>query len=217
MSAVSDPIRQDPTALTTSQLQRELGSMEKVFQGELRALRELVEGVVKAHDVFRQDLVRVPTAVDKAVGQLKELHEKWFLEKFDAVEGQFIERDTRTEQLARAGELALTAALSAAKEAVEKQNTASALAIAKAETGTAKQIDQLAQLFQTSIGALDGKFNDLKERVLLIEGRTVGQTAEKTTTQTNQQMSQGFLFSMIAAGVGIAGLLTTLFVLVGGK
>jgi len=171
---VDDIVRQDPSALTTSQLQRELATLEQIMAGKLDALEARVDAQKEAQALFHQDLTRVPTAVDRAVNQLKELHEKWFLEKFDSVQVQFKEREIRSDQMTRESKIALDAALASQKEAVSEQNRASALAIAKSETAIAKQLEQLMTLVYSTTGALDSKIGDLKDRVGLIEGRGSG-------------------------------------------
>jgi len=80
-----------------------------------------------------------------------------------------------------------------------------------------KSIDQLTTLFQTAIGAMGEQFGDLKGRVLLIEGRTVGMTAAQQTQQvqhTTQQASSSYLIAVIGLVVGtiiaMAGILLPL-------
>lgn len=99
------------------------------------------------------------------------------LERFRGIETQFNERDKRTEQTARDSKVAVDAAFSAAKEAVAEQNKSSALAIAKSEAGTTKQIDQIQQLIGTIREALEGKINDVKERIGKGDGRSEGANA----------------------------------------
>lgn len=96
------------------------------------------------------------------------------LERFRGIETQFNERDKRTEQTARDSKVAVDAAFSAAKEAVAEQNKSSALAIAKSEAGTTKQIDQIQNLIGTIREGLEGKINDVKERIGKGDGRSEG-------------------------------------------
>ncbi len=71
----------------------------------------------------------------------------------------------------------MDAALQAAKEAVGEQNKSSALAIAKSEAATTKQIDQLAGVIQTMTKAFDDKVGDVKDRLTRIEGAKQGMSA----------------------------------------
>ena len=73
-------------------------------------------------------------------------------EKFAGVKTEFSMRD-----------IALAAAFKAAEAAVQQQNTSNTLAIDKSAEGFTKQID-----------GLDGKIDDLKERIGTAQGRSVG-------------------------------------------
>jgi len=138
-------------------------------------------------------------------------------QRFSTIDTQFVERDTRTEQIAQGSEKAINAALAAAKEAFQEQNRSSALAIAKSEAATMKSIDQLTTLFQTAIGGMGEQVGDLKGRVLLIEGRTVGLTAAQQTQQvvkTSEQASSSYTVTIIglivASIIGIGGLMVSI-------
>lgn len=87
---------------------------------------------------------------------LREIHEQKLnsladthAEKLNRIQTQFRERDVRTERSSKDSEVAVDAALQAAKEAVGEQNKSSALAIAKSEAATTKEIDQLGGLINT--------------------------------------------------------------------
>ena len=136
----------DPTLLTTEQLLREIEHLRAFLVGRLEAMD-------KAMVIFNENITRVPTDTDKQIQHLKELHD----EKFESIKIQFIERDTRTEQTSRDSKVAVDAALQAAKEAVGEQNKSSALAIAKSEASTIKQIDQQGLLISTATKALEDK------------------------------------------------------------
>lgn len=84
-------------------------------------------------------------------------------EKFRSVQQQF--RDAKT---------ALDAALSAARDAADKQNVANSTASAKSEAAFTKQIDQIGFLAQQTTKAADEKINDLKERVQGLESARKG-------------------------------------------
>jgi hypothetical protein len=154
----------DPTVLTTQALLREIDALEKLME-------QRIHGLERAVSVAHENLVRVPTDVDKAIGHLREVFDEQIStlnEKFVGIGTQFRERDIRVEQTARASKEALDAALQAAKEAVGKQNDAFATAINKLEFAIAKQIEQLVLLQNTTVAALNSKLDDLKERL----GRT---------------------------------------------
>jgi len=162
----SDP---DPTTLTTAQLLRELG-----------ALRELVfvrlDAMDKATELLDETVHRTPTEIQTQVGHLKSVHE----ERFRSIALQFIERDTRTDQAAKASKEALDAALLAAKELVAQQNEANAQAADKAEQSTIKQIDQIGNRIETMQKALDDRLTELKERIDRGEGADSGSASSRT-------------------------------------
>ena len=170
----------DPSTLTTQQLLREIASLEKLLDQRMASNEEAVK-------VAHQNLTRVPTDVDKAIGHLKELTSRnidVLVErftavhtKFDSVQLQFQERDIRTEQTAKDSKVAVDAALQAAKEAVGKQQEASDRAIAKSEAAVNKQIEAIVALIDSNNRALDGKIIDIKERQTLTAGKNEGLNA----------------------------------------
>jgi tetrahydromethanopterin S-methyltransferase subunit G len=62
----------DPSALTTAQLWREIASLKELMQARLDATEK---GISIAHE----DLVRVPTDVQKQVGGLRDIHDQKFV------------------------------------------------------------------------------------------------------------------------------------------
>lgn len=102
------PIQTDDFKLKL--LEEKIGGTEKVLTGEIVNIQKAIQ---LAHD----NLVRVPTDVDKAVGNLERLHN----EKFKGIDQRFIDNQK-----------ALDAALASQKEAV-----------IKSEIGFTKQIDGL--------------------------------------------------------------------------
>lgn len=160
--------KSDPTALTTALVWREVMHLKELFESRIGAVEQAIE-------IAHNDLVRVPTDVQRAVQTLKDLHG----EKFTSVQTQFGERDTRGERESRDNKVAVDAALQAAKELVAQQNNSNSLAIAKSETGMTKQIDQITTLIQSGNKAVDDKFDDLKERITRIESSDEGSTKTK--------------------------------------
>lgn len=138
---------------------------------------------------------RVPDIVDRSIMQLNAVH----AEKFNSIQTQFRERDTRAEQTSKDSKTAVDAALQAAKEAVGEQNKSSALAITKSETATTKQIDQIYTLIAASNKSTDEKINDLKGRLDQSVGQEVGVKAVKDDSK-----------AWIAIAVSICGVLTVI-------
>jgi hypothetical protein len=185
----------DPTVLTTQQLIREISSMREILEARM-------DGTDKAILQLQRQVEHGRTEVQDKVGHLQELHE----EKFKSIAIQFAERDTRTEQMSRDSKVAVDAALQAAKEAVGEQNKSSALAIAKSESATTKQIDQQAVLLQTATRAIDDKISDLKDRLTAIDGRTIG--GDRTEKRIGDQ------WGYLVGGIGMIVAVITLIILV---
>jgi tetrahydromethanopterin S-methyltransferase subunit A len=100
--------------------------------------------------------------------------DRLMVERFERVEQQFtlIER-MRVEQK-NDTKAAVDAALTAQKEAVKEQTTASDRAIAKSEAATGKQLEQLSTTFTATIDGLTALLNDTKERVVKNEATAKG-------------------------------------------
>jgi hypothetical protein len=171
----------DPSELTTSQLYREIASLKEVVYTRFDAMDKAIE-------LFQDNLTRVPTDVDKQVGNLKELHN----EKFASVQIQLHERTLRVDQTTHDSKMAVDAALQAAKEAVTKS-----------EMVTMKQIDSILTLVNSSNAAQTDKIDDIKGRLTLIEGRAVG----SATTQTSTALSNSFVLGLVATLISLAGLI----------
>lgn len=183
----------DPSILTTQQLWREIAALKELIITRVIAIEH---GIELAHD----DMVRFPTEIDKAVTKLKDLHDERFTtvetffkeryatyeqrfldnnilrtEQFNGVTKQFAERDIRFDQTHKDSKTAIDAALQAAEKAVTKQNDSFLASITKSEASTQKQIDAQGAHINSSVEALESKIGDMKERVLIIEGKNTGQ------------------------------------------
>lgn len=164
----------DPSTLTTAQLLREIGSLKELLLTRMEAVEEGIE-------VAHQDLVRVPTDVQNAVSHVKEVLEiriadadKLKDEKFANIEKRLdLVEQSRVEQKKDTA-TAVDAALKAAKEAVQEQNSSNVLAINKSEAATTKQIDQQAELIRQISKGFDEKISDIKERLSKGDGKSQG-------------------------------------------
>jgi hypothetical protein len=139
-----------------------------------------------------------------AIKNLEKLTESKFKiskEKFKSIETQLqlIERQ-RVEQKKDTKD-AVDAALSAAKEAVKEQTTASQLATNKTESSFAEQLKQSSATQNLGLAAVTSSVNDLKERVGKIENVRLGATESHEAQRLN-----------VGALVGVAGLALSLLV-----
>ena len=108
----------------------------------LEQIMRMLDAILKNGPQERDDLrERLQNDIATAVDNLKHLHE----ERFNAIQQQFVERDTRGDQEKKASKEALDAALLAQKESVAQQNDANTTAAAKTETELhqAKRPDRL--------------------------------------------------------------------------
>jgi hypothetical protein len=167
--------RPDPTRLTTDQLRRELSALREILTARLDAMDTATE-------LLSATVNRTPTVIQIEISHVRELMSEKLAslggsaeERFRSIGLQFAERDTRTENAAKASKEALDAALLAAKELVAQQNEANAQAADKAEQSTIKQIDQIGIRIDTMQKALDDRLTELKERIDRGEGTNVGQ------------------------------------------
>jgi hypothetical protein len=120
-------------------------------------------------------------------------------QQFELVERQRVEQKKDTQA-------AVDAALTAQKEAVKEQTTASERAIAKSESGTTRQLEQLAENFRTANVGIVTSIDDLKDRVRGIEAVTQGANQEHTTTQANANQWVGY----VIAAATVVGLVVTI-------
>ena len=218
----------DPTELTRrsteaakEELRREVGSVAAALTSKIEAVQDVLQARLDAMDkaiiLLQTTQDRVPHQMKAFAEQLQALIMQRFEtqeERFRGIQVQFVERDVRAEQSSTSTRVAIDAALSAQKEMWAAQNTNIAQALARIEATSQKQIEQVVTLSQTTAAAMDGKINDLKERLSLIEGRTAGITAASTSQQAVTQTQQGSSSNIIAviaivvgALMGLAGVL----------
>jgi hypothetical protein len=190
--------RGDPLVALRNELDMRFDAVETRF-----------EAMDKATDLQHQDMVRVPTLLQQAIGGLRELlHQEIetkssniqgelntiraeMLEKFLGVAAQFNERDTRTDQRAGDTKLAVDAAFAAAKEAT-----------AKIEAGFTKQIDAMIAIIDTKTANLAGSISDIKDRLTAMESRAGTIMAGSRDNRDNL----GLFVAVIAVIVAVAAI-----------
>jgi hypothetical protein len=153
----------------------------------------------------------LPHRIDEKISSLARIHE----EKFHSIETQFIERDVRTESSARDSKVAVDAALQAAKEAVAEQNRSSALAISKSEASTIKTIDQMGLLIQTGNKSVDEKIDDVKQRLVRIEGWGEGADKTKVAQQGASSHWLAIVGFVVGSLIGLAGIVIGVMAMMG--
>lgn len=154
---------EDPSALTTKQLQR-----ENLWLRELIETR--IDGMDKAIDLLQQFADRTPTTMD-VQHEVKALREVT-TEMIQGIRTQIQARDIQISTAAKDVKSAVDAAFAAAKEAVSEQNKSNALSNSKTEATFTKQIDMLGDTIKTNTKGMEDKIGDIKERLTIIESRT---------------------------------------------
>jgi predicted nucleic acid-binding Zn-ribbon protein len=140
--------RPDPTVLTTEALQREIG----LVRASLEAGRD------RLHELLTVRMESMTALTDEKFHRIDR--------QFDLVEAQRVEQKKDTKA-------AVDAALTAQKEAVREQTTASDTAIAKAERAITKQMEQLGATFAVTFEGIRRDIDTWRERIGLIEQRIV--------------------------------------------
>jgi hypothetical protein len=209
----------DPTILTTQQLFREIAALEKILITRIEGVKSEItvrlDAMDKAMEVATDIVTHTPTEIDREITHLKALHDS----KFNAIDRQFENRDSRLEQANRDNKENVQSALKAANDSVSQHNQSSALAIAKSEAAFAKQIDQQAVVIQTMKDALESKMaasnestedkiselrksvNSTDSRVTQIEGRGSG----VTSAEHKQESSNNWIATVIGLIIGVGG------------
>jgi predicted phage tail protein len=196
----------DPSHLTTQALQREVAALEKL-------LDQRINGIEQAVKVAHENLVRVPTDVDKSISHLREVMNgklDTVDEKFASVQTQFRERDVRVEQTAKDSKVAIDAALSAQVKSGEQTNASFGLSIAKSEAATTKQIDQLQQIIASNDRSNNDKIDDLKERMNRFEGEGRGKVAATAERATSSASSVGIIGLILGSAIGVIGIVVAI-------
>jgi hypothetical protein len=136
---------QDPSALTVARIDHEIGNLREL----LTAKDGANDARLAAMDKAVMLLEKFPTAIDVAVGNLKELHQ----EKFEGVGVRFQELNTRLTEGDRYKQTALDAALKSAETLVSKQQDNNEKSIKKTEELFTKQLDALKETIDDMKGS----------------------------------------------------------------
>ncbi len=185
----------DPSILTTQQLWREIASLKELTFTRLDAIEMAVR-------IAHEDMVRVPTEVQKAISTLKELHEEKLSSIQHLMEARRIsidsilaERDAQRLQANHDNKIALDTALAAAKESSGEQIKTQAMAIVKNETAASKQIE-----------ALEDKLNDMKDRLTTIEAMSMGSEKMDSTRHNAVNFNAYLIFGIVGIVLSIVGI-----------
>lgn len=188
----------DPTKLTQEAVDRAVANIKEIFGARFDAQDKIIANLQKQLD-------ERPAEVAKQIEQLQALVDEKFVgaaalvnEKFKGVDSNFAGRD-----------VALAAALLAAKTAVDSQNVANALSTSKSDAATAKQIDTIGGSIDTKTQSINDKVDDLRSRVQAIESRAIG----VTDNRDNNSATFGYVVGGIGALAALLSILGAVIVL----
>lgn len=142
----------DPTHLTTQQLWREVASLKELLTARIEAIEKSIE-------VAHEDLVRVPTDVQRQVGNLERLHDT----KFDELEKRLNQRFTDTQTAITKAEVANEKRFDGIAESHSQLRDQQASLIPRTEAeksidSNAEKVGALATRIDRSEGRANGLF-----------------------------------------------------------
>lgn len=221
---IQDGMHADLDKRLTGQCAEEFAVFEKLFSSRLEVINEKFTGVIlrfderdarnnqatmEAREAVHAALANSDRSMIAQMGVISERFET-FNEKFRSVAQQFKERDERSEQRYRDNKLMLDAEFESAEKSATKQNETSALSIAKSEGATNKQIDQLGELIRSTSSANNDKLDDMKERLLRLEGGQLGRGVAQGE-QVQSRMSTVSIISLVVGSlIGLTSLIASL-------
>lgn len=189
------PPQSDPTRLTSEQLFREIGTLEKSINSQLAS-------IIKNADEFKANLTHFPTEVDQKLAQSSKLQEELvkghvarIAEQFSGIKLQFDERDKRTEllaaglkdalnQAALAQTTAVNAALQAQKESASTQYSNLASSLSELKATFSKLLDaqqgQLALVKDDGSKAIASLKDDTNRSIATLTNQVTAITAHST-------------------------------------
>jgi hypothetical protein len=163
-------------------------ALRNEIQTRFQAIDTRLSAMDKATELQHEDMVRVPTLLDKAIGSVRDLLEQSMRTEIAGVVGQlFAFKSEATERFA-GSKLAIDAALAAAKEAT-----------AKIEAGFTKQIDGMVEIINTKTENLSGSIGDIKDRVVALESRAGAVVQVRRDTRDDRKDNRDNLALLVSA------------------
>jgi len=168
--------------MTDLPLDQTIASLKDEIQIRLDGVNMRFDSMDKAIAIVKEDAVRVPTLLDRAIANLHEI-----VHNEIAITAGLIDKSNEVrEERFRAIQMQFTSLM----QATEKLDLARQTAIAKSEASTAEAIKTLTATFQQQFTSATDRFNDLKSRLDRGEGG-----------RDNTSAAWGYLLT--AAGVAI--------------
>jgi hypothetical protein len=160
-----------------------------------RNVLQLVEAAIQRQDDLRDADARhvreVAALRDRYEDRLREAESVRVKERLETIAHELKQRESQRIELKADAEKNIAAALQAAKEAVQEQTTAFAVATAKSEAATTKSIEQLGATFTTAFDGFRRELGDLKDRVINMETQKVSSTdVAETQAETRRALQE---------------------------
>ncbi len=166
----------DPSALTTQQLWREIASLKELTFSRIGAVEDSIK-------VAHEDLVRVPTDVQKQVAGLKELLLNKIDDRIKLVDEKFgLAESVRIEQ---------------------KNNLITS--ITKSEQSFSKLTDQQSNLITSIQSGFNAQLDEIKKRLTTIEGIAVGALGQKTEKKDSDRVTIAIIAIITSIVFGLIG------------
>ena len=181
----------DPTGATHDAIDDAKEQLRREAAAQLALINARLDAIEKAAETFADNLNRVPTSVESAVSNLKELHEA----KLQAVHDKFDEIDKRYALVSADAKAAVADALAAQQKSTSDAFDAQQKSVDKQDIATQKAIDALGVLLTNTANGQSVQINDLKERMTRAEtASSTALVAQSTkTTSVSQLISWGLL------------------------
>ena len=191
----------DPTVLTTQALFREIAQLRELFNTKIDTITQTVDAALDNATNARNGVREI---LEQRIDAVTVLYEA----KLDLIERQRVEQKSDTAA-------AVQAALSAAKEAVKEQTTASERSIAKSEAATTKQLEGQQVTAASAAGEVRRSIDDLKERIADVDRNLRDAIASVATIANGANERRGGARDDRMGVYAAAGFIATLLGIVG--
>jgi hypothetical protein len=202
----------DPTVRTMELVDKGLDALRNELFIRFESVDKQFNANAEAIRIVKEDAVRVPTLLQTAITTVRELLTSADRTMEERLTGLINvhetkmnvlsdEREKRSAEQIRSAHTAVDAALAATKEAA-----------AETKAVFVKQLDQLVQIMNATNAGLNGKVDDLKERMSKIESQimTVDRSKDKSVALIGTVIAGvvGFVVVMTGVATVIAVILT---------
>lgn len=204
----------DPTVLTDAAIAKEATarttaheSLQRLIDSQFATRDERLAGIDKATELRLRIIDSVPSMVEHGVQYAREIAQLGMDHQREVSDIRFAAAERLATRESELNALALAAAFAAQKEASAKEAEYTRIASAKQDSATSEAINKLGELFDTRVGGVEAKVDDVRTRMTGIENRGVGTVEQRADARANSVDLRGW----IAGGIGLAGFLILLF------